>query len=52
MKHASEWIDEEDSGCRSSRIERLTWIVENTPTSEIFIFHGGLITNYLFEEAR
>lgn len=49
---AKDWIENEDSNCRDERIERLEWLINNTPSKEFLIFHGGSITKYLFEETR
>jgi len=49
---AEEWLDNEDSQCRSDRLKRLKWIIEKYPNIDISLFHGGLKSYYLFEEAR
>ena len=49
---AEEWLDNEDSQCRSDRLNRLKWIIEKYPDIDISLFHGGLKSHYLFEEAR
>ena len=49
---AEDWIENEDSNCREERIERLEWLINNTPSKEYLIFHGGSIAKYLFEETR
>lgn len=51
-QRAKDWIENEDSNCRGERIERLEWLVNNTPSKEFLIFHGGSIAKYLFEETR
>lgn len=51
-KSAKVWIENEDSNCRDERIERLEWLIKNTPSSEYLIFYGGSIAKYLFEETR
>ncbi|MGK9370152.1 hypothetical protein ACSSWA_14740 [Melioribacter sp. Ez-97] len=45
-------IVNEDSVCKDERIKRLEWLISNTPSKEYFIFHGGSIEKYLFEETR
>jgi len=52
MPSAEEWLDNEDKQCRDDRLNRLKWIVEQYPNIEISLFHGGLKSHYLFEEAR
>ncbi len=49
---SSEWLQNEDSICRPDRLARLNWLVSKAPDSDIWIFPGGLMTKYLFEEAR
>jgi len=52
MPSAEGWLDNEDKQCRDDRLNRLKWIVEQYPNIEISLFHGGLKSHYLFEEAR
>jgi len=52
MPSAEGWLDNEDKQCRGDRLNRLKWIVEQYPNIEISLFHGGLKSHYLFEEAR
>jgi len=49
---AKEWLDNEDSQCRSDRLNRLKLIIEKYPDIDISLFHGGLKSYCLFEEAR
>ena len=48
----SEWLQNEDTACRSDRLARLNWLASKTPNADIWIFPGGLMSKYLFEEAR
>jgi len=50
--NAQEWLDKEDSICRIEHLKHLEWLIENTPNNEYWIFHGGTIAKYLFEETR
>ena len=45
-------MNNEDRQCRSDRLNRLKWIIEKYPSIDISLFHGGLKSYYLFEEAR
>ena len=47
-----EWLSQEDTVCRDHRLIRLCWLSENAPISKYWAFPGGLISKYLFEEAR
>ncbi len=47
-----EWLSREDIACRDDRLVRLRWLTENVPNSKYWTFPGGLISKYLFEEAR
>lgn len=49
---AEEWLDNEDKQCWDERLNRLRWIIEEYPDIDISLFHGGLKSHYLFEEAR
>ena len=49
---AKDWIENEDAKCKKLRIKNLEWLINNTPSKENLIFHGGSITKYLFEETR
>ena len=48
---AKDWVINEDTKCRKVRIANLEWLINNTPNSEYWVFHGGTIAKYLFEEA-
>ncbi|HEX7319491.1 MAG TPA: hypothetical protein VF399_03930 [bacterium] len=52
IQSAEGWLDNEDKQCREERLYRLKWIIERYPNIEIALLHGGLKSNYLFEEAR
>lgn len=47
-----DWVINEDIKCRDLRKENLEWLINNTPDNEYWVFHGGTIAKYLFEEAR
>ena len=49
---AQAWLDREDSACRDRRLARLRWLAEITPQAEVWLFPGGAIAKYLFEESR
>jgi len=49
---AEQWLDREDNAARSGRLDRLTWLAREMPKVDWLIFRGGLMTKYLFEEAR
>ncbi len=50
---AKVWLNNEDKKCHSDRLKNIKWIIKNFPnTIEIMLFHGGLKSKYLFEEAR
>jgi len=51
-RSAEGWLDNEDKQCLDDRLNRLKWITEEYPNIEISLFHGGLKSHYLFEEAR
>lgn len=50
--NAEEWLDNEDKVCKEDRLKRLKWIIEEYPDIDLAVFHGGLKSHYLFEEAR
>lgn len=52
MDEIKTWLESEDKRNFSDRAERLKWIVTNAPENNTWRFHSGLITKYLFEEAR
>jgi hypothetical protein len=47
-----EWLKIEDEKCYQERLDRLKWLIDISPSRDIWLFHGGLLPNYLFEEAR
>ena len=49
---AEEWLDNEDKQCWDERLNRLKWIIGEYPNIDVSLFHGGLKSYYLFEEAR
>lgn len=49
---AEDWLSREEVVAREGRIARLEWMENQLPQCEYIGFHGGLITNYLFEETR
>lgn len=51
-QQAIEWIEREERVCRQGRIDRLIWLASKMPRSSHFVFSGGCLAKYLFEEAR
>jgi len=49
---SGEWLTREDSVCRQDRLARLDWLASRMPAAEYWAFPGGLMSKYLFEEAR
>jgi len=49
---AEEWLDREDTICRQDRLKRLQWLVDRIPEANYWTFPGGLMSKFLFEEAR
>jgi len=49
---AEEWVNYEDNIARQGRIERLQWLLEQTPDSKIWLFYDGIISQELFEQTR
>jgi len=49
---AEEWLQNEDTNCYPGRLERLKWLIDIFPIEGVWLFHAGLLTKYLFEEAR
>ena len=49
---SEEWLTREDNVCRQDRLTRLNWLATNAPDTEYWVFHGGSMSKYLFEEAR
>lgn len=53
MDEVEEWVRREEETKRKGRIERLRWIIDNTPSTQHgFLFHGGEMAARLYEEAR
>lgn len=49
---SKEWLDREDSLARQDRLDRLDWLADKMPAAEYWVFPAGLMSKYLFEEAR
>lgn len=49
---AEDWLAREDSREHQARIARLKWLAERVPQSDPWIFHDGIASRVLFEEAR
>jgi len=49
---AIEWLDNVDTEDREGRISRLSWVIGQMPDQEVVTFKGGIMTLYLFDEAR
>ena len=49
---SEEWLIREDSTGRKDRLARLDWLISNVPDANYMTFPGGLMSKYLFEEAR
>ena len=49
---AKEWLRNEDTDCYQERVARLEWLISKSPDQVTWLFHGGLLSKYLFEEAR
>ena len=49
---AEEWLSNEDSQAHDDRLSRLRLISELVSKGQYWAFHGGLLSKYLFEEAR
>jgi len=52
MNKFEAWLGNEDEVNFGDRLERLKWLGSIAPENNAWLFHGGLITKYLFEEAR
>jgi len=52
LSESEVWLKKEDSTCFPDRLERLNWLASKLPIAEYWIFPGGLISKYSFEEAR
>ena len=46
------WLTDEDTRCLVDRVARLECLAENSPTTGICMFPGGIIAKSLFEEMR
>jgi len=49
---AEEWLTHEDEICRQDRLVRLNWLASKVPDTKYWIFPGGIMAKYLFEETR
>ncbi len=49
---AEEWLARENSLDHEARISRLKWLAERIPQVDPWIFHDGIASRVLFEEAR
>jgi hypothetical protein len=49
---AEEWLEREDSVGREGRLSRLIWVISEYPAVEFQLFTGGVMSKYVFEEAR
>jgi hypothetical protein len=49
---SEKWLSREDKVCQKDRLGRLDWLAEQLPTKEHLTFHGGLMSKFLYEEAR
>lgn len=47
-----EWITHEDIARRQDRLARLNWLVSKAPAAEYWLFPGGSMSKYIFEEVR
>jgi hypothetical protein len=47
-----DWLNREDNVCREERLARLKWLADKMPSVEYLFLSGGLLSKYLFEEAR
>jgi hypothetical protein len=47
-----QWLKGEDEANFSARVDNLHWLVEQYPRIAFAIFPGGIVTKYLFENAR
>lgn len=50
--NAEEWLMREDEVAKQGRIERLKWLMEQTPGNRIWLFHDALHSYELFEQTR
>lgn len=49
---SEEWLTREDNVCRQDRLARVNWLATNGPDAQYWVFPGGPMSKYLFEEAR
>lgn len=49
---SAQWLVNEDREGFQGRLDRLEWLMSQTPQGEFWRFHGGLLTKQLFEECR
>lgn len=49
---AEKWIKREDQAAHNERVSRLNWMVDKMPNADVLVFRGGIMSKYLFEEAR
>ena len=49
---SSKWLSEEDSVCFDDRLSRLSWLAEESPSADYWLFPGGFMAKSLFEETR
>lgn len=47
-----EWLEHEDRVAREGRLSRLEWLESRMPNVDYWVFRGGMMSKYLFEEAR
>jgi hypothetical protein len=52
MGQSQEWLMHEDKVCFDDRVARLDWTANFMPEAAFLTFPGGLMSKYLFEEAR
>ena len=50
--NAKDWVIHEDSVTQQDRVTRLQWLLQHTPQNEIWLYHGGLLSQELFEQTR
>lgn len=50
--NAEDWIIHEDSVTQQDRVTRLQWLLDKAPKNEIWLFHGGNLSQELFEQSR
>ena len=46
------WLEHEDAVNRKERLERLKWLGNLTPSRDWVSYHGGVISEYLYDESR